>query len=334
MNAWKLLQRLAGLMAVIHLNVQALAHEGPEHEIAELTAEIAKGETADLYLQRAIEYRVINKQTEAAHDLELAIRLAPELIFAHRELGRVYFALGKTNEALDTITHALKIKTEEPTETASLHIARADILKARGELKKALEDCEKAIKLHPENVDWYMSRSDLHERLKQPKERLEGVAAGIKATGSWVLEVEYVEALLDDKQFDAALKKIEPELQASRIQSSWLTRRARAKLGLGQKAEAKADLEAALEEMRTRLNPNSPDVNLLTERAQAYELLEDRELARHSYEQARDAGAEEWVKEKIKALKAEEDAEKEGKTKDKDKKKDKGKDSESGKSSP
>src|SRR5580765_7172604 len=44
------------------LAVTAPAHEGPEHEIDELTARIKiEGESADLLLQRGIEYNVLNK---------------------------------------------------------------------------------------------------------------------------------------------------------------------------------------------------------------------------------------------------------------------------------
>jgi tetratricopeptide (TPR) repeat protein len=326
MKPFQSLGLVAAICAWLGLASPLAAHEGPEHEIEELTELLNRGETADLFLQRAIEYRVLGKLGEAARDLEHAIRLGPEKLLVHRELGRVYFSLGKTNEALDTISHALKLKTDEPNELAALHASRAEILKARADYKKSLEDCNQAIQLHKQNVDWYILRSDLHERLKQPKERLDGIRQGIDETGSGVLELEWIEALLDDKQFAEALKKIEPELQSSRIRSSWLVRRARAQLGLGKTEAAKTDLEEAIQEMSTRINPSSPDVTLLTERAQAHEMLKDRDSAKHWYELARDAGAEDWVKEKIKAIKAEEDAEKEPKEKSKEKSKDKDKD--------
>ena len=42
------------------VSAPALAHEGPEHEIDELTERIkTEGESADLLLQRAIEYNVL-----------------------------------------------------------------------------------------------------------------------------------------------------------------------------------------------------------------------------------------------------------------------------------
>src|SRR5688572_13580632 len=79
----------------------ALSHDGPEHEIEELTDRLSKeGESGDLLLQRAIEYQVLGKNAEAAKDLERALQYDTQLATVQRELSRVYFALGKTNEAL------------------------------------------------------------------------------------------------------------------------------------------------------------------------------------------------------------------------------------------
>jgi tetratricopeptide (TPR) repeat protein len=298
---------LVALLAIYWTSDHLKAHEGPEHEIEELTEQIAKGETSDLYLQRAIEYRVLGKNAEAARDLEHAARLDSASLLVQRELGRVYFALGKTNEAIDILSHALKTKTEQPTELAALRVLRAEFLGARRENKKALEDCEAALRLQLSNVEWYLLRSDLQRRLNQKKERITGLEQGIKETGAGILHTEWIEALLDDRQFQAALPHIERELAASRIQSSWRLRRARALLGLGNSNGAKSDLDAALLEMKPRVAAKVADVTLLTEYAQALDLAGESEEARLQYERARDAGADDWVKDRIKTLKAEEE---------------------------
>lgn len=294
----------AGLFAIAGL----AAHEGPEAEIEELTESIARGETSDLLLQRAIEYRVLGKNAEAARDLERALQLDAGSLLLHRELGRVYFAIGKTNEAIDIVTHALRSKAEQPTELAALRALRAEFLGARSELSKALQDCEDAIRTQLSNVEWYLLRSDLHRRLKQRKERIAGIEQGLKETGAGILAIELVEAQLDDGRFKEALPQIEAEIKSSRIKGSWLIRRARARLGLGDKAGATEDLTNALDEINPRLSTSSADGALLTDKARALELLGETLEARKTYEKARDAGAEEWVKEKIKALKAEEEA--------------------------
>ena len=291
------------LTAIALLTCAVLAHEGPEHEIEELTARMAKqGETAELLAERAVEYRVMGKLAEATKDLERAATLDPNSIDVHRELGRVQLLGGKAPDALATVTRALTIKTDEPADTASLRILRAEILRSQNENKKALEDCDVGLRLHKQNPEWYLLRSDLHRRLKLPKERLAGIAEGITATGAGVLEIEHIEALLDSGQFNAALTTIGTELAQSRIKSSWLIRRARAFLGLGKKAEAEADLKAALEEITPRLNARTPDAPLLMDKALALDLLGEKKDALRAYEEARDNGANDSVNELIKAL--------------------------------
>src|SRR5256712_12979990 len=84
--------------AWIGMGVSAMAHEGPEHEIDELTERIKiEGESADLLLQRAIEYNVLNKGAEAVKDLERALDLDSRSAAIQRELSRAYFSIGKTN---------------------------------------------------------------------------------------------------------------------------------------------------------------------------------------------------------------------------------------------
>ena len=281
----------------------AVAHEGPEHEIEELTARMQKnGESADLLTERAVEYRVLGKLAEATKDLERAAVLDPRSIAIHGELGRVLFLGGKAGDAIATITRGLTLKSDEPADIASLRMLRAEILRSQNDHKKALEDCDAALQLHRQNPEWYLLRSDIHRRLKMQKERLAGIDDGIGQTGAGILEIERVEALLDAGQFTTALPIIATELADSRIKSSWLIRRARAQLGLGRKAEAEEDLKNALEEIATRLNPKMPDVPLLLDKALAHELLGEKKDALRAYEEARDKGAGDTMNAKIKAL--------------------------------
>lgn len=313
---------MMGLAAFMALMLSA--HEGPEHEIEELTQRIAaNGESADLLLERAIEYRVLGQLKEAMSDLERASKLEPGLALLQRELGRVQFTLGKTNDAMSTVNRAIKLPEIEPQERASLYILRAEFYQTRKEYPKALADCTEAIRLHPANADWYLQRSAVHKALDQPKERLAGIDEGIRETGAGVLDIERVEALLDSKQWNEALAKIEVELEASRLKASWLIRRARARTGLERKEDATADLKAALAEISDRMVPGSKDVSLLVDRAVTHELLGEKEEALNYYNSAQDAGAEEWVKAKIKTLKSQISKDDPDKDKEKDKDKDK-----------
>jgi tetratricopeptide (TPR) repeat protein len=284
--------------------IAAMAHVGPEHEIEELTERMKKhGESAELLTERAVEYRVLGKLAEATTDLQRASVLAPQSLGISVELGRVLFLAGKAPDAISVVTRGLALKTDEPADLAGLRMLRAEILRSQNDNNKALEDCTEALRLHRQNPEWYLLRSDVQRRLKMNTERLAGIEEGIRETGAGILEIERVEALIDAGKFVTALPLIDAELADSRIKSSWLIRRARVLLGLGRKVEAEGNLNAALEEISTRLNPKTPDAPLLLDKALVHELLGEPKEAIRAYEGARDKGADSsLVEKKVKAL--------------------------------
>jgi tetratricopeptide (TPR) repeat protein len=296
----------------------AIAHDGPEHDIEELTDRMkAEGESADLLLQRAIEYSVLGKGAEAAKDLERALHFEAHSPKILRELSRAYFTTGKTNEALDTATRGIKY-AEEGQELASILMVRCEILRARKDYQKALDDANKAIGEHPDNAEWYLARGALQQQLGLKKERIKGLADGVHETGSGLLEAEWIDALIDGGKAEQALEKIEAELKDARLQSSWLLRRAKVRLAMKQKDDAKVDLDAALAELNQRLARGTHDPLLLADRGQVYELLGQKEEAKKDYESARDKGVrDEWLRERIRALTDKKDEKKkDGKKKD------------------
>lgn len=281
---------------ILLLALRLHAHDGPEHVIENLTAEINRnGATPRLLVERASEQRIMGRLALAADDLEKALKLDAEHLPARIELGRVYLAQGKKTGALKIVERVMNVRASDP-ERAALHMVRAEIYRALGDDKKALDDCQRALDLQAGDVDWYLIRSQLQERLGKHKERLAGLEQGIKLTGSAVLENERIEALIDAGQHRAALALIEPQLQDSRWQSSWLIRRARARLGLGDKDKAREDLRAAIEEINGRFGPFTafnPDLALLADRGVARALLGEHEAAKKDFQQARAAGVDE-----------------------------------------
>ena len=304
------------------LNPTALAHEGPEHEIDDLTARIkAEGESPDLLLQRAIEYNVLKNGAEAVKDLERALEFDSHSAAIQRELSRAYYSIGKTNEAFDAVSRGLKYASDGP-EKASLLILRCEILRARKDYQKALEDADKAIREYPDNAECYLTRSLLQQQLGLKKERLKGLEDGIKETGSGLLEAERVDALIDGGKAELALEKIEAELKESRLRSSWLIRRAKAQLALKNNAEAKADLKEAIEELNERIGRFAHDPLLLADRGVAHELLGKKDEAKKDYEEAKKRGCtDEWLSERLRVFKEADDKKKGG-----DKKQDEHKD--------
>ena len=289
---------------ILILAIRLHAHDGPEHVIETLTDEISRyGATPRMLVERAAEQRIIGRLTLAAADLEQALKLNEEHLPARMALGRVYLAQGKKTEALKIVERVMNVRAADP-ERAALHMVRAEIYRALGDDKKALDDCQHALDLQAGDVDWYLIRSQLQERLGKHKERLVGLEQGIKLTSSVVLENERIEALIDAGQHRAALALIEPQLQDSRWQSSWLIRRARARLGLGETEKAHADLRAAIEEINGRFGPFTafnPDLTLLADRGVAQALLGESEAARKDFQQARAAGLDEWFLSRLEA---------------------------------
>jgi tetratricopeptide (TPR) repeat protein len=183
-------------------------------------------------------------------------------------------------------------------------MVHCEVLRARKEFQKALEDADRAIRDHPENAEWYLMRSQLQEQLKLKKERIAGLEKGIKETGSGLLEAEWIDALIDGGKADLALEKIENELKDARLRSSWLIRRGKVRLAAGMAAEAKADLEEALAELNGRMNTTTLDSLLLADRGMTHELLRNKEDALKDYEKAREKGlADDWLRERIRFLK-------------------------------
>ena len=77
------------------------------------------------------------------------------------------------------------------------------------EYGKALGDASEAIQLYPQNVEWYLLRSQLQALLKAKSDRVKGLEDGIRETGGGLLVAEWVDALIEDGQYSTALGTIE-----------------------------------------------------------------------------------------------------------------------------
>lgn len=302
----KLLRKTIGALVAgccLAWSAAAVAHDGPEHEIEELTERIKKeGDSADLLLQRAIEYNVIGKSAEAIKDLQKALEFEKESPVIHLELSRAFFATGKTNEAFDTASQGLKLATE-PNAKASLLLMRAEIVRAKKDYAKALEYVNRALAEEPDMVEAYLTRSQLQHLLGDKKDRIEGLQKGIEVTGSGLLEGELLDALIEGGKSDIALKKIEADLSDARWRATSLIRRAKVYLVKERYDDADSDLEDAIEELDKRLGRGANDPLLLADRGLAYDLLGKKEDAKKNYEDARKKGVrDEWIRERIRVL--------------------------------
>jgi tetratricopeptide (TPR) repeat protein len=273
----------------------ATAHDSPEKLVNRYTALIAEhGPTPLLLHRRAAEYRVLGELEKAAVDLEQAIKLRPGFLSAWTELSRIYLAQGKTREALATVNKALGMIPREE-DRPEHYMIRAEIHRVAGHYESALADCDRAFQRDVNDLDWFVIRSQLQVRLGRREAAAAGLKEGVERTGSAVLEAQWIEALIDVGQCREALERIEPQLQNSRWQSSWLLRRGRARLVLRDMNGAQEDFRKAIAEIDSRINTDHPDFTLLVDRGLAHALLGDTIFAEKDLQAARKLGAEGWL---------------------------------------
>ena len=281
------------LLALLFPLARAWPHDSPEHVVEMLTARMeVVGRSPDLLWRRATEHRVLGDLAAAARDLKQALKMDSRFLPALTDLSRVQLAQGHRRRALWTIDRAFEFVRDEPGRSP-LRMLRAEALVESGDLKKALSECDRAL-LYADGsqLDWYLTRSQLQCRLGRFNEAVAGLKAGFELTGSAVLEVECIDAMIDAGKFTEALERIEPALADSRWQASWLVRRARVRLAAGDISSAHADLMAAIRELNQRLNSPRPDPTLLTDRGLASALLGDVAPARRDLSEAKKLGAD------------------------------------------
>ena len=287
------LLRASLLLSLLLSPGSVVAHDSPEHVIEILTARMETvGERPDLLWRRATEHRALANHAAAARDLRRAIKLRADYLPALIDLSRVQLLQGHRSEALRTIGRAMRFVTDEASR-APLRMIKAEIFAASGNLTAALGECDRALAgTGGAELDWYLTRSQIQCGLGRYAEAAEGLQRGFELTGSAVLEVESIDAMIDAGQYEGALIKVEAAIAETRWQSSWLVRRARIRLGKGEVAAGHQDLAGAIVEMNRRLNPAYPESGLLSERGFAYALLGDVDLAKRDLASAKRRGAE------------------------------------------
>jgi tetratricopeptide (TPR) repeat protein len=256
-----------------------IAHDSPEHQIEALNKKIAaNGATAESLARRATEWRALGKYDEASHDLQKALLINSNSIPLILECASVELERGNVCLPEAILRYGLMRATTEP-ERAALHMLLAEVAERRGLHEFALADCEKAMAAAEPQLEWHLIRSRLMCRLGRHAQAAATLKAAYEKTPSVVLEVEWIEAMIDAGQNNEALERIAKYSTHGRWRSAWLIRQARAELGLNRTDAAKASLAAALAELEQRINPAKVDATLLADRAMALLLRGERDAA-------------------------------------------------------
>ncbi|MBK1829900.1 hypothetical protein JIN77_04130 [Verrucomicrobiaceae bacterium R5-34] len=278
------------------------AHESPEHTIEHLDAALKQQRTAPKLYQRAMAYRSLGHLEKSRADLVEAVKMAPKSLLFHLELGNLELAARNSAGALEAATHAMPL-AQNAEQKSRVHMLRAEAYHLGKQYKPSLQACQLAFRAVPEGeIEWFLLRSENQRALGQHRERIAGLAAGIKRHPSAVLQSHWVDAQIDAGQFDAALKIIDAEISDRRWTSGWLVKLARALYGLKQNAAAETALYAALEEIQERLNPEQPDPFLLADQGIAHALLGNRAGAKNNLQKLHQHHAPPWLTSRLAAL--------------------------------
>lgn len=251
----------------------AVAHDGPEHVIEAIDAEIARsGPTAELLYRRACEYRALRQYERTEADLNGALKLDSSFTPAQFELARLLVQRGDAVRAFALVEPLVSADDD------SLRIAatalRGELHLAQGDAARAIADFTTALNSRPD-VEWFLLRSEAHHAAGDDAAAIAGLREGWTQTESPVLQQALCDALISQggAHLAEAVTIVERELADGRFHSAWLLRRAQIRLAQSERTAAEVDLRAAFAELQARLNPERPDPTLLVERTAVCRLL-------------------------------------------------------------
>ena len=126
---------------------------------------------AELWAYRGMAEFYSGKPEVAKADLLHAISLNPKAFWYHRELGCIYLDAGKNDEALQSLTEALKLAPNSEAK-APVHGLMASVLLSLNEPDKAIYEVGEALKNGPVRPWIYQTRALAYSDLWQDKEAL------------------------------------------------------------------------------------------------------------------------------------------------------------------
>jgi predicted Zn-dependent protease len=223
----------------------ALAHEGLHEQIAAITAKIKRDpKNASLYLQRGELHRLHRDWAKAASDYDRAERLQPSLKIVGLARGKMFFEAGKLRRARLTLDRFL---SQQPDHYDAL-ITRARVFAKLGARDDAAKDFTHALAISSE-PDLYLDRARVFAGDEHRiDEALRGLDEGINRLGPLAtLQLAAIDLELRQKNYDAALTRLDQIATQSQRKEAWLVRRGEILKLAGRDEEARAAFSAALD---------------------------------------------------------------------------------------
>ena len=249
-SAWLWFRVLARwtLLAVTVGSTPIGAHGDLHDQIRAVSGEIAaQPRRADLYLKRGELYRAHHETRPALADYAEALNLNPGLTIAYFCRGRLLFEAGRPSDALPDLDRYLIARPND----AEAHVERAGVRLRLGRTLAAIDDYDAALAQTP-SPDWYFDRASALRLLGSAhfERAVDGLDEGLSRLGDIVtLQLQAIAIDVERGHYDAALARIDGELQRAERQDTWLARRGAVLVKAERPAEARAAYNAALREI-------------------------------------------------------------------------------------
>ena len=239
---------LAGLI-FLGSNLRAVAEDDVAEAMEIINRQIAANpRDGRLLMQRARLQTLSRKFDQALSDLDAANRLTP-MAEIDRERAQVYLAAGWNETGLE---HANRHLAKFP-EDAEAYLTRARLRAKLGQPAEAGADLGACInRMKDPPLDLYLERASVltTEDGAHLAQALSALEQGIKRLGHVVtLETAALEVELQQRNYDAALKRLDGLVERAARKDTWMARRGDVLVQAGRFEEARAVYQQTLELM-------------------------------------------------------------------------------------
>ena len=265
--AWRVVWRCvpgAALVLALLTPLAGYAHGDVHLRIAVVTEQITKDpNNARLFLERGELHREHQDWKAAKADYDRAAQMDPKLAVVDFCRAKMLADSGQWPAARAKLDGYL---AGNPLD-ARAFVARARVLVKLGERKSAVADFTRGIELSREpQPEFFLERAQALVADGEVNEALRGLDEGVKRLGPLVtLQLAAIDLNVAQKNYDAALARLDTVLSQAARKESWLARRGDLELLLGRAADARqsyAAAQAALGALPPRIQENQAMLNL------------------------------------------------------------------------
>lgn len=200
---------------------------------------------------RANYYRENGESEKALADYNESLRLEPGKATVYNSRGKLFFNLQKFQEAAVDYTKAIEL---DPA-TGEYYINRAAAYASIGDFERALQDATKGLEVDPKNINGYRNRFLIFQSLNRYDESILDIDKLIEITPYDAnLYYEKARAYRILRRTQESIPWYDKSIELNPGNGLFLLERGKAHLNLGNKVQARADLQRAAQ-LGTEVDP-------------------------------------------------------------------------------